>query len=125
MKTYTVVNLEEARDFLSNVEEKPILTNHASSVKYYGMLVIDYMFKTLSKEFPEKVLDLTVDIGDDHVALFTAIKLGYKNIVYTGNSGEARRLLCGVEKHSMSYRDLTTVSKKKLKGTESRDQVAG
>ena len=112
MKTYTVVSLEEARDFLSSVEEKLILTNHTSSAKYYGMLVIDYMFKTLSKEFPEKVLDPTVDIGDDHAALFTAIKLGYKNIVYTGNSEEARGLLCGVEKHSMSYRGLTTVSKK-------------
>jgi len=125
MKTYTVVSLEEARDFLSSVEEKLILTNHTSSVKYYGMLVIDYMFKTLSREFPEKVLDLTVDVEDDHVALFTAIKLGYKNIVYAGDSEEARRLLCGVEKHSMSYRGLTTVSKKKLKKTGSRDQVAG
>jgi len=97
MKTYTVVSLEEARDFLSGAEEKLILTNHTSSVKYYGMLVIDYMFKTLSREFPEKVLDFTVNVGDDHAALFTAIKLGYKNIVYTGNSNEAKALLCGYQ----------------------------
>ncbi|WP_040255863.1 hypothetical protein [Rickettsia hoogstraalii] len=93
MKTYVVVNLEEARNFLPSIEEQLILTNHASSVKYYGMLVIDYMFKTLSKEFPEKILDFTVNVGEDHTALFTAIKLGYKNILYTGDSKEARGML--------------------------------
>ncbi|AFB20993.1 hypothetical protein [Rickettsia canadensis] len=100
---YEIRNLEEARDFLSSVEQKLILTNHVSSVKYYGMLAIDYMFKTLSKEFPEKVLDLTVDVRDDHAALFTAIKLGYKNIIYTGNSNEARALLRRLEKHQLSH----------------------
>ncbi|MCZ6901251.1 MAG: hypothetical protein O7C59_06080 [Rickettsia endosymbiont of Ixodes persulcatus] len=104
---YEIRNLEEARDFLSSVEEKQILTNNASSVKYYGMLAIDYMFKTLSREFPEKVLDLTVDVGDDHAALFTAIKLGYKNIIYTGNSNEVRALLRGLERRPLSYRGLT------------------
>ncbi|MCC8467150.1 MAG: palindromic element RPE2 domain-containing protein, partial [Rickettsia endosymbiont of Eriopis connexa] len=67
---YEIRNLEEARNFLSSVEEQSILTNHASSVKYYGMLAIDYMFKTLSKEFPKKVLDLTVNVGEDHADLF-------------------------------------------------------
>ena len=90
---YEIKNLQEARNFLSSVEEQLILTNHASSVKYYGMLAIDYMFKTLSKEFPNKVLDLIVNVREDHAALFTAIKLGYKNIIYTGNSKEAIGLL--------------------------------
>ncbi len=109
---YEIRNLEEARNFLSSVEEQLILTNHASSVKYYGMLAIDYMFKILNKEFPKKVLGLTVNVGEDHAALFTAIKLGYNNIVYTGDSKEARGLLGGVKKHSMSCRDPATVSKK-------------
>ncbi|QQV75284.1 hypothetical protein H6P87_00836 [Rickettsia tillamookensis] len=94
---YEIRNLEETRNFLSNVEEQIILTNPASSIKYYGMLVIDYMFKTLSKEFPKKVLELTVNVGENHAALFTAIKLGYKNIVYTGDSKEARRVLGGFD----------------------------
>ncbi|ABV75082.1 hypothetical protein A1C_04045 [Rickettsia akari str. Hartford] len=97
MKTYVVVNLEEARNFLSSIEAQLILTNNAYSVKYYGMLAINYIFKTLSKEFPKKVLEITVNVGEDHAALFTAIKLGYKNILYTGDSKEARGLLGGVE----------------------------
>jgi|GEM_PF-935105 len=93
---YEVGNLEDARSFLSSEKEKYILTNLKSSVKYYGMLVVDHMFKTLQKEFPEKIIDIIVDVDDDHAALFTAIKLGYKNIVYKGDSEEARRQLHGL-----------------------------
>ena len=92
-KVYTVENLEDARDFLSSAKGKYILTNPESSVKYYGMLVVDHMLKTLQKEFPEKVIDIIADVDDDHAALFTAMKLQYKNIVYTGNSEEAKALL--------------------------------
>lgn len=90
---YKVENLEDARDFLSSAQGEYILTNSESSVKYYGMLVVDHMLKTLQKEFPKKVIDVIVDIDDDHAALFTTIKLNYKNIVYTGNSEEAKALL--------------------------------
>lgn len=92
--TYEIKNLEEAQAFLSVTEDKITLTNSVGSVKYYGMLVIDAMFKTLHKEFPEKIIDIIANVDDHHAALFTAIKLGYKNIVYTGNSEEAKRLLC-------------------------------
>lgn len=90
---YKVENLEDARDFLSSAQGEYILTNPKSSVKYYGMLVVDHMLKTLQKEFSEKVIDLIADIDDDHAALFTAMKLKYKNIVYTGNSDEAKKQL--------------------------------
>ncbi|MCC8377717.1 MAG: hypothetical protein LN567_04980 [Rickettsia endosymbiont of Graphium doson] len=90
---YKVENLEDARDFLSSAQGEYILTNSESSVKYYGMLVVDHMLETLQKEFPKKVIDVIVDIDDDHAALFTAIKLNYKNIVYTGNSDEAKKQL--------------------------------
>ncbi|AAU04004.1 hypothetical protein [Rickettsia typhi] len=100
---YKIKNLEEARNFLYSIEEPLILTNYDSSVKYYGMLVIDYMFKTLRREFPKKVLSLTVNVGKDHAALFTAIKLGYKNIVYIGASEEAQRLLSSLLNPSLSY----------------------
>ncbi|WP_218460687.1 hypothetical protein [Rickettsia sp. TH2014] len=89
--------MEEARNFLSSEKGKFALSTPNGSVKYYGMLVIDHMLKTLSKEFPEKVVDLIVDVGDDHPALFTAIKLGYKNIIYTGSSEEAKRVLGGYQ----------------------------
>ncbi|WP_341791633.1 hypothetical protein [Rickettsia endosymbiont of Gonocerus acuteangulatus] len=91
--TYEVTNLEDARDFLSSTQGEYVLTNLKNSVKYYGMLVVDHMLKTLQKEFPKKVIDVVVNVDDDNAALFTAIKLNYKNIVYTGNSDEAKSLL--------------------------------
>ncbi|WP_342226175.1 hypothetical protein [Rickettsia endosymbiont of Urophora cardui] len=90
---YKVENVEDARDFLSSAQGDYILTNSESSVKYYGMLVVDHMLETLQKEFPKKVIDVIVNVDDDHAALFTAMKLNYKNIVYTGNSEEAKALL--------------------------------
>lgn len=90
---YEVKNLEEARNFLSLTEDKVILTTTPGSIKYYGMLVLDYMLKALSKEFFDKIEDVIVNIGYDHAALFTAVKLKYKNIVYTGDSEEAKDLL--------------------------------
>ncbi|ADE30077.1 beta/alpha barrel domain-containing protein [Rickettsia prowazekii] len=103
-RVYKIKNLEEARNFLYSIEEPLILTNDDSSIKYYGMLVIDYMFKTLRREFPEKVLALTVNVGQDHAALFTAIKLGYKNIVYIGASAEAKRLLSDLYNNPITYK---------------------
>ena len=94
---YEIENLEEARNFLSSTEGKFILTTPIGSVKYYGMLVIDFMLKTLIKEFYEKVIGVIVNVDDDHAALFTAIKLNYKNIIYTGNSPEAKALLKNYE----------------------------
>lgn len=94
---YEVRNLEEARNFLSSEKGKFVLTTSSGSVKYYGILVIDQMLKALSIEFPEKVVDIIADVGDDHPALFTAIKLGYNNIVYTGDSKEAKRVLGGYQ----------------------------
>ncbi|HJD62431.1 MAG TPA: hypothetical protein LFW14_02440 [Rickettsia endosymbiont of Degeeriella rufa] len=90
---YKVKNLEDARDLLSSAQGEYILTNSESSVKYYGMLVVDHMFEALQQEFPKKVIDVIVNVGDDHAALFTAIKLNYKNIVYTGHSEEAKKQL--------------------------------
>ncbi|MGX6960460.1 MAG: hypothetical protein ACIPMY_04470 [Rickettsia endosymbiont of Pentastiridius leporinus] len=90
---YEIENLEDARNFLSFTEDKVILTTTPGSIKYYGMLAVDYMLKTLNKEFSNKIEDVTVNIGDDHAALFTAVKLNYKNIIYTGDSEEAKGLL--------------------------------
>lgn len=90
---YEVENLEEARNFLSSAKGDYVLTNPKGSIRYYGMLVVDHMLKTLQREFPAKVVDLIVDVDDDHTALFTAIKLGFKNITYTGTSNEAKALL--------------------------------
>ena len=44
---YEVENLEKARNFLSTARTKIILTNPQGSTRYYGMRVIDYIFKTL------------------------------------------------------------------------------
>ncbi|WP_341792689.1 MULTISPECIES: hypothetical protein [unclassified Rickettsia] len=89
---YEIENLEDARNFLLSCDAPIILTNKAGSTKYYGMLVVDYMFKQLTKEFLEKIVKIIVNVEDNHPALFTAIKLNYKDITYTGNSAEAIKI---------------------------------
>nr|WP_253310030.1 hypothetical protein [Rickettsia endosymbiont of Ceutorhynchus assimilis] len=89
---YEIENLEDARNFLLSCDAPIILTNKAGSTKYYGMLVVDYMFKQLTKEFLEKIVKIIVNVEDNHPALFTAIKLNYKDIIYTGNSAEAIKI---------------------------------
>ncbi|HJD57207.1 MULTISPECIES: hypothetical protein [unclassified Candidatus Tisiphia] len=90
--TYTIGNLSDAREFLSEFHDPVILTNKSGSTRYYGMLVLDYIFKTLNKEFPQ-IVKIIVNVENDHPALFTAIKLNYQNITYTGESSEAKKLV--------------------------------
>ena len=47
-----------------------------------GMRVIDYIFKTLKQEFPNKVSGFIVNAYDDYSAFTTARKLGYNQIRY-------------------------------------------
>ena len=79
---YEVENLEKARNFLSTARTKIILTNPQGSTRYYGMRVIDYIFKTLRQEFPDKIGGVIVNSYDDYSAFFSARKLGYKEIQY-------------------------------------------
>lgn len=92
MLTYEIIDLESAKEFLKTHTAPVIITNPGGSTRYYGMRVLDYMFKELSKEFSQ-ITDIIVNVDDDYAALFTAIKLGYKNIKYTGDSQEARMIL--------------------------------
>ncbi len=69
-----------------------IITNKEGSTRYYGMLVLDYMFKNLIAEFPQ-ITKIIVNVSDDNTALFTAIKLNYTNINYNGKSETARKMI--------------------------------
>ena len=74
---YIVENLESAREFLMHHKGRVVITNLPASTRYYGMRVVDYMFKTLQQEFPDKIQGVVVDTYDDHSAQVTAIRLGY------------------------------------------------
>lgn len=89
--TYTIENFSDAREFLSKFHDPVILTNKSGSTRYYGILVWDYIFKKLIEEFPQ-IVKIIVNVENDHTALFTAIKLNYQNIIYTGESSEAKKL---------------------------------
>jgi hypothetical protein len=92
IKLYTVESLDQARYDLTNITNDVIVTNPPASTRYYGMLVLDYMLQSLKQEFAQ-VTDILINVEDDHAALFTAIKLGYKNINYTGTSSDIYQLL--------------------------------
>ncbi len=88
---YEIRDLKSARDFLLNLSKEKshiktksrlILTNYPGSTRYYGMRVIDRMFKILETEFPNQICSIWVNAEDDPIALNTAKDLGYKNIKY-------------------------------------------
>jgi len=80
---YEIENLPNARRFLSTVDGAVTIRNPKGSTRYYGMRVIDYMFRTLQKEFPHKISGVVVDAYDDYSAFVTARQLGYTDILYT------------------------------------------
>lgn len=81
---YEIENLPRAREYLTQAKERVILSNPEGSTRYYGMRVLDYIFKILQEEFPEKVEGIIVDVYDDYAALTTAKQLGYGIIKYAG-----------------------------------------
>lgn len=89
---YQIEDLNSAREYLAGTNKPLIITNSLDIVKYYGFLTLDYIFTTLSKEFSQ-IAAVIANIGDDHSALFTALKLNYHNIKYTGNSNTAKIML--------------------------------
>lgn len=82
-------NLSDARNKLSN---KPTsLINAPGTIRSLGPLAIDYIFKTLRSEFHIEKEIFRVD--EDLAGLYHAINKGYKNIMYTGSSNQAKKLL--------------------------------
>jgi len=79
---YEIENINSAREFLKVATENVIITNPPGSTRYYGMRVIDYIFKTLKQEFPSKISGFIVNAYDDYSAFTTARKLGYSQIEY-------------------------------------------
>ena len=79
---YEIENLNSARKFLTKSTGSIILSNPPGSTRYYGMRVIDYIFKTLKQEFPNKISGFIVNAYDDYSAFTTARKLGYNQIRY-------------------------------------------
>ena len=82
LQIYEIENMESARKYLTAANEPVLLSNPQGSTRYYGMKVIDYIFKTLQSEFPDKIRGIIVDVFDDYSALITAKELGYDNIKY-------------------------------------------
>jgi hypothetical protein len=79
---YEIENLKDARLYLQSIDGKITLSNPIGSTRYYGMRVIDYIFKTLYQEFPDKIEGIIVNAYDDYSAFVTARKLGYTQITY-------------------------------------------
>lgn len=86
-EVYELESLDLAQKFLShyamnNPGQKLILSNIKGSSRYYGVLVIDRMFKILQKEFSEQISEIVVNVYKDPPGRVAALELGYKNINY-------------------------------------------
>lgn len=88
LQIYEIENMESARKYLTTANEPVLLSNPQGSTRYYGMKVIDYIFKTLQNEFPDKIKGIIVDVYDDYAALITAKELGYDTIKYHSETVE-------------------------------------
>ncbi len=82
VQIYRVENLNDARKYLASIDGCVILANPEGSTKYYGMRVVDYMFKILESEFPDKIDGIIIDAYNDYSALVAARQLGYDKIKY-------------------------------------------
>lgn len=87
-----IFDLIQARKKLASIPHKPvILINSPGTVRTLGALALDKIFQTLSQEF--EVVQIIFNVDDDLAALFGAIELGYRDILYTGTCAQAQKLI--------------------------------
>ncbi len=80
---YIVQNLEDTYKYLVSYQGRGvILLNQEGACRYYGFLVLDYIFKSMKKMFSEKILDIYIFV-DDYPSFVTASQLNYKNIYFS------------------------------------------
>jgi hypothetical protein len=80
-----------SRVAISKISGPIILINAPGTIRRLGALAIHGIFQVLSQEFTveQKIFRIDKDIA----GLYQAIKLGYKNILYTGSSASVQKLL--------------------------------
>lgn len=71
-----ITDLQSGREILSKINHEVAITNPKGSTKYLGFLVINYIFHTLTQEYPS-VMEAILRTDKDMAAKFSAIKLGY------------------------------------------------
>lgn len=85
-RIHEIENIKNSRVYLSQINEIILLTNSEGSARYYGIKVIDYMFKTLKNEFSYKINSIIINVYNDRAALITARELGYKKIIFNNET---------------------------------------
>lgn len=93
MRTYIIKDLKSAIKYLDDAQDQVNITNISGSTRYYGTMVLDYVFQFLKLNYPTKINEIEFNVADDHIGLITVIKLGYKNIIYSGSSNQALAML--------------------------------
>jgi hypothetical protein len=81
-----------SQDSIQALRQTPIiLINAPGTIRRLGAAAIHKIFQILSQEF--QVEEQIFRVDEDIAGLYQAIKLGYKNILYTGQSDSAKKLL--------------------------------
>ncbi len=91
LKQIEFFDLNHARQNLVKQQEPFVLINSQGSSRFLGALALDKIFCILMVEFAPSKIIFRVD--EDMPALFYALRFGYKNILYTGNSVAAKKML--------------------------------
>lgn len=82
-----IESLEQGRKVLTdhrNILDISI-SNLSGIINYSGVNIVDCMFKILIQEF-SNISKAIINVEDNNMAFFTALRLGYKDIIYTGHS---------------------------------------
>lgn len=81
-----------SQDSIQALRQTPIiLINAPGTIRRLGAPAIHKIFQILGQEF--QVEEQIFRVDEDIAGLYQAIKLGYKNILYTGQSDSAKKLL--------------------------------
>lgn len=81
-----------SQDSIQALRQTPIiLINAPGTIRSLGAPAIHKIFQILGQEF--QVEEQIFRVDEDIAGLYQAIKLGYKDILYTGRSDSAKKLL--------------------------------
>jgi hypothetical protein len=80
-----------SRTKIAKAQAPITLTNAPGTIRRLGAPAIHKIFEILCQEF--QIEEKIFRVDDNLAGLYQALKLGYKHILYTGNSQSAKKLL--------------------------------
>ncbi len=92
MEIIYINSLQDAEEKLNKINANIYISNSKGSIKYLGINLIDIIFKKLKTQH-SNIKKTILNIDDNSAYIYQAVELGYKDIIYTGNSDSVKKLI--------------------------------